>query len=59
VCPIIARKRKKGKLKNKRSKLKKGKSIIYISTFYSPYTVRRSRFAKRFLKTAPAPPEEP
>jgi hypothetical protein len=30
-----------------------------IALSYPPYTTRRSRFAKYFLKTAPTPLEEP
>jgi 2'-5' RNA ligase len=49
--------KKKVKEKNKK-KSKKGGHYGY-SSFHPHYTVRRSRFAKRFLKMAPAPSEEP
>jgi hypothetical protein len=38
---------------------RKKKGIMGISSFHPHYTGRRSRFAERFLKTAPSPPEEP
>jgi hypothetical protein len=41
------------------SKRNKKKGIMDFSSSYPPYTVRRSRFKKRFLKMAPAPPEKP
>jgi hypothetical protein len=50
-----------GKKIKKKVKAKKEtrKGIMGISSFHPHYTVRRSHFAKRFLKTALAPPEEP
>jgi hypothetical protein len=42
-----------------KEKIKEKKGIKDISSCYPPYTARRSRFVKHFLKTAPAPPEEP
>jgi hypothetical protein len=43
----------------KKKKKKKKKSITGISPSCPPYVDRRSRFAKRFPKTALAPLEEP
>jgi hypothetical protein len=49
------RKKVEKKIKEKKEK----KDIMDIALSYPPYTARRSRFAKYFLKTAPTPPEEP
>jgi hypothetical protein len=49
-----------GRLEKKREKSKKKKKgTMDISPFCQPYTVRRNRFAKYFIKTAPVPRKEP
>jgi hypothetical protein len=53
-----AEKRKNEKLKKIKAKGKK-RGIMDISPSYPLYTVRRSRFAKRFFEMAPTPLEEP
>jgi hypothetical protein len=49
----------KGKYDGKRKRKRKEKDIIDISSSYPLYTIRRSCFAKRFPKTASAPPQNP